>query len=286
MSEESKEVAVQQGGQLAEAGHQGASYIADAGVEAGDILVARLLLMQNTSEAVGEERAKLGDWLNNLTEKVVGGLDKPIRIIPLAKKSMMLTYTVPQGQKQKFKSAVPMTPQLEELLAREREGMEDNTPVRRYLGFDFTVLLLDQIEEQLAAMKSGAEIDDVALPVAIRFKSTGLQAGKKIATHMFKMGMLNRPGYSKGLSLTVYKDKKDTNIYAVPDVAPESIALSDEVKAVAAGWMSKLKTAKVTVIDKGEEEVESAGSAGVEIVPEVRGQQGQTDAAPKRKVTF
>lgn len=228
----------------------------EMGIESSDLMIPVLLLQQNTSEAVGNEKAKLGDILNSQTEQVVGGIGHPVELIPLRLFKTIRVYSMAEG-KPKFMREEPLSAQNEKMPFEGTEEVEGKkVPVKRYLNFNFFVLLKKEIES------------DEAFPLIVRFKSTSMPAGKQLATQMFKMAALGRLPYSKTVKLNVKKEKKDTNFFGVFTVEQGDNA-TDKDKAEAQKWLAMLASVTYKVDDREEEaDLSAAGPAKAPTVVE------------------
>ncbi len=179
-----------------------ATSLADLGMSAQDIQVAKLLLMQNVSEAVGDGEAKMGDILNSQTLEVIGGLDKPVEIIPLKmfKTWRVMDMTVKPA---KFLREEPMTADNERDPWEFSEGGKER---RRDYSLHFFVLLKKEVDE------------DEAFPCLVSFRRSSANAGKQLATQLFKMRALGREPYTRTAMLAVGKEKFETNTYVTFEI--------------------------------------------------------------------
>lgn len=171
---------------------------ADMGISQSDLVIPRILLMQNTSEYVGDDKAKLGDMVDSSTAEVLGGIGEPLEIIPLKAYKTLMTYNMSSGSP-KFMRQETLTPELAKL---PWEGTEDGQPVKRVQCLNFFVLLA-----------SDCEMGE-PFPRVISFRSTSMNAGKQLATHLFRLGMFKKPAYAKVVSLKTKKEKYETNTYS------------------------------------------------------------------------
>jgi hypothetical protein len=204
----------------------------EMGVSTSDLIIPRLLLMQNTSEAVGDGRAKLGDILNSQSNTVIGGCDKPVEIIPLKlfKTWRVMNVSKPQAE---FLCEEPVTPENQN---RDWEGEEVlggvNTPVRYDFSYNFFVLIKNEVAE------------GEGFPVLISMRRTCVRAGKALATHLFKRAALQKAPYSKSVRVVVTKQKHDTNTYAIYEIQ-DGVVCSEAELAEGAKWMPLLATMRV-----------------------------------------
>ncbi len=220
-----------------------AKALEELGVSSQDLIIPKLLLMQNTSEYVGDGKAKLGDIVNSQTIDVIGGLDKAVLLVPLKLYKTWRVYDMSSGQPE-FKRQDAVSASNEKL---PWEGVEDGKPIRRDLCMNFFVLL-------------GSELaDGTAFPCVVSFKRTSIQAGRQLATHLFKRACLGQLPYSQAIPLQVKKEKKDTNTYAVFEMGKAS-ALSAEFIQAAKDWTERL--VQITYkVDDTDEEVAAAAAA-------------------------
>lgn len=244
----SKQVAIKQQTAVSTEVVDMAKAMADIGIEASDLVVPRLMLMQNTSEMVGDEKAKLGDIVNSQTLEVLGGITSPLEIIPLKMTKTYRIYDMTDTQP-KFIRQEPVTSANVNL---PWEDVEDGITIRRYLCMNFFVLIKKEVE-------SGE-----AFPVVITFKSTSLNAGKQLATHLFKMVTLGWKPYSRSMLLKVNKQKKDTNVWAVFEIARGNELVEEHV-AKAAEWLNNVNSMTVKVVGE-EEEVTAPQSSATPVV--------------------
>ncbi len=211
--------------------------LAEMGVSASDIVIPRLLLMQNTSEFVGDEKAKLGDFVNSSDLEVLGGFADPVEIVPL-----------------KFFKNWKIYDQMGKLIRQEQafdnerraiETMNNGQIEKHYLSFNFFVISTKQVEQ------------GIGFPMLLSFKSTGAHAGKQLATHLLKMATFGKRCYEASVSLHAKKAKKDNNTYAVPEIGKGRVLSSErdaDLIAEAKRWIEVLGTMKYSVADEKETE--------------------------------
>lgn len=223
-----------------------AAQMKELGIEATDLTIPVLLLMQNTSEAVGDGQAKLGDIMNSQAEEIVGSIDKAVEVIPLKMyKTLRIYNTAVQPPKFMREEAYDANGngKLPFEGAETDHVTGEQIPVKRYLNFNFFVLLKSEID---------AEQD---FPCIIRFKSTSMPAGRQLATQLFKMAALRQLPYSQTVKITVSKEKKGTNTYAVFGLGKGQKA-TDKEKAAAEKWLAMLASVSYRVDEKEESEAE------------------------------
>lgn len=228
------------------------------GMNVQDLAVPRLILMQNTSDAVGDGKAKLGDIFNSQSLQVIGGFDKAVELIPM---KLYKTWRVMDvsGKQAKYVREEPVT---ETNAGRKWEGVEDvedwetgkvnqNCAVRYDLSYNFFALLKAEVEQE------------EAFPVVITFRRSSANAGKQLATHLFKREALGQLPFSKSVVIKIGKEKKDTNTYAVFEIHQGELT-SDAGLKMAAQWFPLLDQMKAKVDE--ERTVEPAGGAPAPVV--------------------
>lgn len=139
-------------------------------VDARDLVLPRLLLMQGLSEMVTEEKAKMGEILNSLTGEVLGGRGKPVEIIPFF---LTRNFIVSEKLGDKFEWRGNVAADHTNAHWKEqshREEMVNGVLTRRDYSMDFFALLADEAGQE------------DALPVQISFRRTSLKAGKQLYT--------------------------------------------------------------------------------------------------------
>lgn len=212
-------------------------HMAATGVSASDLIIPKLLLMHNTSEYVGDGKAKLADIVNSQTLEVIGGIDSPIEIIPLKLYKTWRIYDMTKSPPEFIRQDAVTSKNEKD----SYEGNENGTPIRRDMCLNYYVLLKKEVDE------------NEAFPAVVSFKRSSFYAGKALATHFFKMAALKRPPYSQSVMITTSKMKKDTNTWAVMGIG-KGTNLNETDLATAEKWL-KLVSSVSTHVDEVAEEV-------------------------------
>lgn len=162
-------------------------------VHAENLIMPKILLQQKMSERVEDGKAKPGDMVDNLTDDVIGTLDKQIEFIPFRGETQWI-----ERKNGDFSGILPF------------EGNEtlpfkdtiDGQEIERDKVINIFVLL--------------PAISDV--PYIIPFKRTSMKAGKKVETRMWRneMAGLNPCEYS--MKLTAKKVAGDKGTYYIYEV--------------------------------------------------------------------
>jgi hypothetical protein len=220
-----------------------ATQMAETGIEVGDLEIPKLMLMQNTSELVGAEEASFGDMINTMSNEKLGDFSQPVEIVPLKLFKTLRIYDI-SGKQPKFLRAEPLDPVNEAL---PWEGNEGGIAIKRVKNMNFFILLKSEIEA------------GTAFPLVVSFKSTGMQAGKQLATQLFRMVALGQLPYSQSVTLMANKEKKETNTYAVFKIG-KSTKLDPAAVHVAKEWLGRLASLNYKVHETADEDRDDAGA--------------------------
>lgn len=206
-------------------------------ISSKDIVIPKILCMQGLSDLVSQDRAKMGDFIDSLTEEVIGNYQTaPISFIPFHMEKLWMVSTKKQGETQfKFKNFEQVTAQNENRMFTEVIGDEE---YQYQYTMRFYVL----------------SPNDMSLPYIITFKGMSTKAGKVLATQMFvknKAAGLIPPAYVMKLSGT--KDKNDKGTFIVLNVASERKSTNEEI-AAAFNWFKTVTGGGVKVHDAEESE--------------------------------
>ncbi len=205
------------------------------GIDTADLVLPNLLLMQPTSEYVGDGTNKMGDLVHSMDRTVLTGIDKEgkseaVSIIPLSQFVNWRVYD-DSGSSPKLRRVEPKNADTDKRYEGKFEQMDDDgTPLKVHRTINVYALLTKEVAEG-------------GLPVMIRFKSTGADAGRQVVTQMFKMVTLNQPVYAQTIHLSVKKQKKDTNTWAVLQCAKGVVTTAEE-RTAADKWVRALSKNK------------------------------------------
>jgi hypothetical protein len=213
-----------------------------------DVVLPRLLLMQGMSGIVGDGNAVMGDIVSSLTGEKLGDKNSPVGILPLTMFKTCVTILKEGGN---FVESRPMgnfekLAQLEGVYQGVREKFKGQA-VRYYQQLNFYVLTAKSIE------------DGMVLPALIGFRSTSLNAGKKLNSHFLWAAMNRAKPFSKVLSLSCSLQKNaDGKPYYTFDIGKSVSATAAQIEQGEV-WASMLasnaSTIKVDEEDKTAETV-------------------------------
>jgi|DEB0MinimDraft_10_1074344.scaffolds.fasta_scaffold70193_2 hypothetical protein len=185
--------------------------MADVGVSANDIELPRIFAMQPQSPQVVDGDAKMGDFVSNMDNKVLGSIDKPMEFIPL---SMYKVWHV-------FDSNGDLK-EIEPFNAMNANRPYQDNGLTYSLVMNFYVLLPGE-----------------PLPFILGFKKTSLRAGKALATQILINQKMGKPPYGKVIKLTGKKEKNDKGTFIrLGIIASRDIKKSEEKEVLE--WVNML----------------------------------------------
>lgn len=232
--------------------------MADMGVSSRDMLIPRLMLMQNTSEYVGDDKAKMGDVVNSQTLEVLGDTSKPVEVIPLRVYKTWKVYDL-RGSVPKKLREEPMTADNEK---KDAMGtiMEGEVPTKHYYCINAMVLVASDIAK------------GEAFPTVVTFKSTSLMAGKQLVSFIVRQAAFRKNPFDNVVTLGVTKQKKESNTYAVFN-AVKGRETTPAEREEAIRWISDLKNMVVKVDDADDHEEVAPAAVAPTVVSSTPGDQ-------------
>lgn len=135
-------------------------------IDSSNVIIPKILPMQSGSNLVVEGHAKMGEFRDSLSGRLLGNLEKDVEFIPLLTESKWILF-----HDGKFHGEVPETPsnkhwRLEEVL--------DGVHIKRVRCIDVYAVLPEDIEKEMA------------MPYVISFRSTSYEGGKQVVTRIFQ----------------------------------------------------------------------------------------------------
>ncbi len=232
---ENKEVAVKEETAVSTNVQSSGSF--SAGVDASDIIIPKVLLMQAISQLVEQEKAKQGDFVHSLDEVVIGAKeDKPVEFIVLGMFKTLQTY-----EDDKYIKTESLTPENANL---PYEEVVNGVKVNRTKTMNYYVIRPEDVENMSV------------FPMVITFKRTSLKGGKKLATKLMMLEEFGAEVYMKTFKLVARQEEGDKGKYYVMDIVDGRKSNDIEVKQ-AIKWSERLKTSAVQVHDADEEQAAS-----------------------------
>lgn len=204
------------------------------GASQDDVLVPRLMLMQDLSELVKAGRAKAGDIVHSGTGSVLISKGQTGEVIPISTfREWVFFEPNNQGQflPRKLNSRCLITPANENLPS---EGVENGKPYRAKKSINFFVLFVPLIDE---------------LPFLVSFKKANIMVGKQLTTHFKTSQMKKEPPAATVFKLGSTQKTWDGYTFGVNTIEPVRRSTDDELK-IARRWYDTFKTSEVKVADE------------------------------------
>ena len=206
----------------------------DSGISSKDIIIPKILCMQGLSDLVADGHAKMGDFVDSLSNEVIGSIDSPVVFIPFYMTKVWIVSRLKNGESNyEFEKYVDANIS-GELPFEEMDG-EDS--IKNEYALQFYVLLAH----------------DMTMPYVITFKSTSLRAGKVLSTQMY---VRNR---AAGLAPAAYKmllggkkEKNDKGTFVVMEVKASGKASQEEI-ANCLTWFKTVKQGNTKVASEPSE---------------------------------
>lgn len=206
------------------------------GASQDDVLVPRLMLMQDLSDLVKQRRAEVGDIVHSGTGEVLIKKSCLGEIIPIITFREWHIFDVnSKGQEvfRKYGGRVPMTAQNANLPV---EAVENGLPIRRKKAISFFVLFVPLIDE---------------LPFLVTFKKANIMVGKQLTTHFKVSQMKKQPPASQVFKFGSTQKVWEQHTFGVNTIEPSRPATPIEL-AIARKWYETFQTIEVKVADENE----------------------------------
>jgi len=169
-------------------------------ISAEDIIMPRLLLMQQMSPQVVEAKAKLGEIVDNLSGEVLAPLDGALEVLPLKVEKQWVEYT--QVNSTSKKEWVRTTPAGAEFKPFREEHADGSVTT---CDLVFTIYFLTKANAEAAQ----------GLPHVVTFKSTSFKTGKWIFTQMIVNARYGKAPWANFIKLSGRKEDGNKGTYAV-----------------------------------------------------------------------
>lgn len=198
-------------------------------VFAQDLKIPKAMLSQGLSKNVIEGLAKIGDVVNSLTNEIIGGPKKELKLLPFHIERVFYVSKFVDGG-WKFHTIDPVTVQ------------NSTTPYETIVGgvkykneYVFNAYCLTE---------------DMSLPIMVSFKGMSKAAGSNLFTLMyadFRKKGLSPAAHWMNILVTVDKNAKGT--YATVSATPAELSTVEQQQE-ALTWLKTIKASKVTVVDE------------------------------------
>lgn len=255
--------------------------IGEGAIEAKDILIPKILLMQPISDFVAEGKFAAGAFVRSTDHTLVVDKDKKFDFIPLQFfKRWAISRRQPGDSRGEFAGIEPYTA---ENCNAPYEWTQDGMRYDRSENLCFYGLIGEDVKREAKAFekakKTGElpDADDCLLPCLVVFQRTSKKAGQVIVSHFSRMDDFGArlgqtfPRYSDVFSIGSEFVKGDKGNYYIFTVEKSRKASEDE-KAAARRWSGILSAAKSVVVD--DSDLEEAAAKEVR-TPEILDNEGR-----------
>lgn len=204
-------------------------------IDPKDILIPKILLMQGISDWVTNNKAKMGDMMDSVTEKSIGGFDTGINFVPLYHYKTMKIYNA-SSSRPVLEREANWGPEVANLQWEEIRG---GVKYKNVACLNFYVMLEKDLEEPGAT------------PYLLTFKSSSYKNGRKLINHFLKMDSAGHSPIALTFKLTSNKEKNDDGTFAVLNVEEVS-RTSAENAQVLLRWSDVVSKGSVRIDDRDE----------------------------------
>jgi hypothetical protein len=196
-------------------------------LDASDIIIPRLLLMQAMSEFVQNKKAQSGDFVNSVTMERLGGVDAPLELILVDSfKNWIISEKGPKEGKFKFKEVFAWKDGNPDW---KFEEVENGITTRRYKCLNFYVLPTGSLD---------------GFPLLLSFRSSSYQAGRKLVNFATEAKMYRKPMAYKTVKLGAMQVTNDMGTFNVFTVEPGRLSKDLEVEQ-AFKWYNTIRQKSV-----------------------------------------
>lgn len=213
----------------------------ETGVDASDILIPKILLMQPVSKFVADEKAAPGELVGSLDANVLAKKGKEVELVFFHRFKTWTNMKIVNG-KEEFDSIVDFTPANANLPREEGD-------YKRYETLNYYVL-------NAADLKL-----ESFLPYVVSFKSTNYKIGKKVETFRAKMQEFRKPLAFKTLLLGSEQQENDKGRFYINTVT-EGRDTTDQELSKVKHWYDMIQNSRVKVDTSGEETNKSQADDG------------------------
>lgn len=186
--EESKELAVQGNYEVSAdlaKEFEGMGLGAGANVDNEDIIVPKIQLCQQLSEAVKEKLADAGDFINSVDKNVLAAKGENLDMIVMQNYKVWRCFEVKKGKKE-YTETIDYVGN-EGLAIDEEIG---GVTIHRDKVLGFYVLLVDEIKQGMA------------FPYIVDFTRSSARSGKQLQTYFAKLRSVGLPSFAKVFTLS------------------------------------------------------------------------------------
>lgn len=213
---------------------QGAWGCEDA--SAKDLVVPRLSLVQATSQASKEGKARAGEIVHSMTAEVFAQKGQEIELLPILTVASWIVSEPQVGQQPKFLRMEPITP-ANDSDNWKQESFENGKPVLRQKRLSVLVLPVKQLD---------------GFPFFVDFQKTNRKPGQVLSTIIQENAFKNQPACARVVSVGTQLKTREQNSWFIYTVAPKRAATPEEVAACRRWYDVFANKAKMAAMEGGE----------------------------------
>lgn len=184
-------------------------------VDNDDIIVPKIQLTQQLSQAVKDKLAEAGQFINSVEKNVLAEEGQGLDIIVMQSYKVWRVFQIGKGNKKEYLETIDYAGN--EHLAIDETV--DGTTIHRDKVLGFYVLLVDEIKEGMA------------FPYIIDFARSSARAGKQLQTYFAKMRSVGIPSFGKVFTLSS-KFIQDEHDYYVKEISAGRNIETEELASV------------------------------------------------------
>lgn len=208
-------------------------------LDGSDLVVSRIYHQQALSKFVSEDKAKAGDWCDNLTGEVLAKSTEPLSLIIFhTERQWAISISKLSNNEFEFLRNEPVTPENANL-PWEEETQEGT--IKRQFRYNYFCLLANKVDE---------------LPYVLTLSSTKIKEAKRFNTILRKM---KEKGQSSARFIFNFQSVKESKIKDGKNLSWYNVAISqgerttDEQFKKAYQWFLSAKASKIVVAEDTEE---------------------------------
>ena len=194
-------------------------------VDNEDIIIPKIQLAQQLSEAVKEDLAKAGDFINSVDKNVLAAKGENLDMIVMQNYKVWRCFEVKKGKKEYIETI--------DYVGNENLAIDEEVggvTIHRDKVLGFYVLLVDEIKQGMA------------FPYIVDFTRSSARSGKQLQTYFAKLRSVGLPSFAKVFTLTSKFITGEHDYYVKEVSAGRSIEPS-EAQAVKL-WLSNIAANK------------------------------------------
>jgi hypothetical protein len=220
-------------------------YYEDFAVDTADLIIPKIMLMQKVSKKVEEEEAKVGEFRENVGNKLLGDKKTNLIIAPIRPIKKIYCETVKDKQNNIISYAeVPAVPGKKLAISEQTdEGL-----LERQEAYQLFCLPLEELDSFIAA-------EAKPFPYVITFKGASYYAGRQVFQAQFMYKNMRKPPFALSfeISSTQATSKMGGHTYYKMEVKKTEEIIDKDRLFLLRELFKDLETVSVKVADNDEE---------------------------------